>query len=47
MAGLELDLPLLWAAIIVLGVIMYVLLAGFDLGVGILFPYLGADQLVT
>ena len=41
MAGL--DLPLIWAAIIVLGVIMYVLLDGFDLGVGILFPYLGTD----
>jgi cytochrome d ubiquinol oxidase subunit II len=41
MAGL--DLPLIWAAIIVLGVIMYVLLDGFDLGVGILFPYLGSD----
>ena len=38
-----LDLPLIWAAIIVLGVIMYVLLDGFDLGVGILFPYLGSD----
>jgi cytochrome bd ubiquinol oxidase subunit II len=39
----EFDLPLIWAAIIVLGVIMYVLLDGFDLGVGILFPYLGSD----
>ncbi|MGH6902306.1 MAG: cytochrome d ubiquinol oxidase subunit II, partial [Geminicoccaceae bacterium] len=38
-----LDLPLIWAAIIVLGVIMYVLLDGFDLGVGILVPYLGSD----
>jgi cytochrome bd ubiquinol oxidase subunit II len=43
MTGFELDLPLLWAAIIVVGVIMYVLLDGFDLGVGILFPYLGSD----
>jgi cytochrome d ubiquinol oxidase subunit II len=43
MATLEFDLPLIWAAIIVLGVIMYVLLDGFDLGVGILFPYLGSD----
>ena len=43
MTGFELDLPLIWAAIIVLGVIMYVLLDGFDLGVGILFPYLGSD----
>jgi cytochrome bd ubiquinol oxidase subunit II len=43
MATLELNLPLIWAAVIVLGVIMYVLLDGFDLGVGILFPYLGSD----
>ena len=32
------DLPLIWSAIIALGVFMYVLLDGFDLGVGILFP---------
>lgn len=32
------DLPLLWAAIIAVGVIMYVVLDGFDLGIGILFP---------
>jgi cytochrome d ubiquinol oxidase subunit II len=43
MGTLAFDLPLIWAAIIVLGVIMYVLLDGFDLGVGILFPYLGSD----
>ena len=41
MAGL--DLPLVWAAIIVVGVVMYVLLDGFDLGVGILFPFLPTD----
>jgi cytochrome d ubiquinol oxidase subunit II len=34
-------LPVIWAGIIVLGVIMYVLLDGFDLGVGILFPFAG------
>ncbi len=33
------DLPLIWSAIIALGVFMYVLLDGFDLGVGILFPF--------
>jgi cytochrome bd ubiquinol oxidase subunit II len=44
MAELAIDLPLLWAAIIVVGVVMYVLLDGFDLGVGILFPFLPADQ---
>jgi cytochrome d ubiquinol oxidase subunit II len=34
------DLTLLCAAVIVLGVLMYVILDGFDLGVGILFPFL-------
>jgi cytochrome d ubiquinol oxidase subunit II len=38
------DLPLVWAAIIVIGVVMYVLLDGFDLGVGIIFPFLPTDQ---
>lgn len=33
----NIDLPLLWAGIISLGVLIYVLLDGFDLGIGILF----------
>ncbi|MFC4259077.1 cytochrome d ubiquinol oxidase subunit II [Marinobacter lacisalsi] len=33
------DLALIWAFIIGFGVIMYVLMDGFDLGVGILFPF--------
>ncbi|MDI5983251.1 cytochrome d ubiquinol oxidase subunit II [Halomonas sp. M4R5S39] len=33
------DLSLIWAVIIGFGVIMYVLMDGFDLGVGILFPF--------
>ncbi len=33
------DLALIWAAIIGFGIIMYVLMDGFDLGVGILFPF--------
>jgi len=37
------DLPLLWAAIIAFAVFMYVLLDGFDLGVGILFPTARGD----
>jgi len=32
------DLPLIWAAIIAIAVLAYVILDGFDLGVGILFP---------
>lgn len=33
-----LDLPLIWFAIIATAIFLYVLLDGFDLGVGILFP---------
>lgn len=33
------DLPLLWAVIILFGVMMYVVMDGFDLGIGILFPF--------
>ncbi len=32
------DLPLVWALIIGFGIIMYVLMDGFDLGIGILYP---------
>ena len=35
---MTLDLPLIWAAVIAVAVLLYVLLDGFDLGVGILFP---------
>jgi cytochrome d ubiquinol oxidase subunit II len=35
---MNLDLPLIWAGVIAVAVLMYVLLDGFDLGVGILFP---------
>lgn len=33
------DLPLVWGGIIALSIFLYVLLDGFDLGVGILFPF--------
>jgi cytochrome d ubiquinol oxidase subunit II len=36
---MTLDLPFIWAGIIALAVLMYVLLDGFDLGIGILFPF--------
>jgi cytochrome d ubiquinol oxidase subunit II len=32
------DLALIWAVIILFGVMMYVIMDGFDLGIGILFP---------
>jgi cytochrome d ubiquinol oxidase subunit II len=33
------DLPLMWAIIIGFGLMMYVIMDGFDLGIGILFPF--------
>lgn len=36
---MSIDLPLIWAGIIAFGLLMYVLLDGFDLGIGILFPF--------
>ena len=36
---MEWDLPLIWAGVIGLAVALYVILDGFDLGVGILFPF--------
>ena len=45
------DLPLIWAGIIGIAVAMYVILDGFDLGVGILFPFAHdereRDQMMT
>jgi cytochrome d ubiquinol oxidase subunit II len=35
------DLPVIWAAIIAFGLMMYVIMDGFDLGIGILFPFVG------
>lgn len=39
-----LDLPLIWGGIIALAIFLYVLLDGFDLGVGILFPFAPDDR---
>ena len=36
---MSLDLPLIWAGVIATAVLLYVLLDGFDLGIGILFPF--------
>ena len=35
---METDLAFVWAALIAFAVLAYVVLDGFDLGVGILFP---------
>ncbi|MCB2145005.1 MAG: cytochrome d ubiquinol oxidase subunit II [Deltaproteobacteria bacterium] len=39
-----LDLPLVWYALIGTAIFLYILLDGFDLGVGILFPFAPTDQ---
>jgi cytochrome bd ubiquinol oxidase subunit II len=40
---MSLDLPLIWAGLITFAVLAYVLLDGFDLGVGILFPFVKGE----
>src|SRR5690606_23211411 len=41
---MESALPYIWAGLLVLAVFMYVLLDGFDLGLGILFPFAPEDE---
>ena len=36
---MEIYLPVIWAVVIGIAVVMYVILDGFDLGIGILFPF--------
>ena len=38
------DLPLIWAIIIIFGIMMYVVMDGFDLGIGILFPFIQGEK---
>jgi cytochrome d ubiquinol oxidase subunit II len=41
---MELDLPFIWAGIIAFAVLAYVVLDGFDLGIGVIFPLLDDDR---
>ena len=41
---MESYLPVIWAAVIGFAVAMYVVVDGFDLGVGILFPFAGSEE---
>jgi cytochrome d ubiquinol oxidase subunit II len=41
---MEIDLAFIWAAIIAFAVLAYVVLDGFDLGVGILFPFVKENR---
>ncbi|MGZ3276208.1 MAG: cytochrome d ubiquinol oxidase subunit II [Caulobacteraceae bacterium] len=38
------DLPLIWAGVLAVAVLLYVVLDGFDLGIGILFPFAADDR---
>lgn len=38
------DLPLIWAIIILFGIMMYVIMDGFDLGIGILYPFFKSKE---
>lgn len=38
------DLPLVWAVIIMFGIMMYVVMDGFDLGIGILYPFFKSKE---
>ena len=38
------DLPFIWAIIIIFGIMMYVVMDGFDLGIGILFPFIKGES---
>lgn len=38
------NLPLIWGALIVFAIFLYVLLDGFDIGIGILFPFAPSDD---
>jgi cytochrome bd ubiquinol oxidase subunit II len=40
---MSLDLPLLFALVLAFGIALYVVMDGFDLGIGILFPFAPAD----
>ena len=43
MSNLEYTLPVIWALVIGVSVALYVLLDGFDLGIGILFPFFKSE----
>ena len=44
MNGVGIDLPIIWAVIILFGVMMYVVMDGFDLGIGLLFPFFASKD---
>ena len=44
MSNVEYILPIIWALLIGTGVALYIVLDGFDLGIGILFPFYPAES---
>ena len=38
------DLPTIWAGLLAIAIFIYVILDGFDLGIGIIFPFLDTDD---
>ncbi len=38
------DLPTIWAGLLALAIFIYVILDGFDLGIGLVFPFLKSDK---
>ena len=44
MTGIEYTVPVVWALLIGAAVALYIVLDGFDLGLGILFPFFHAEQ---
>jgi cytochrome d ubiquinol oxidase subunit II len=41
---MESSLPMIWAGLLAIAVFLYLLLDGFDLGLGILFPFVNKDE---
>lgn len=37
------DLPLIWFVIIIFSTLMYIVMDGFDLGIGILYPFVKSN----
>ncbi|HYG12802.1 MAG TPA: cytochrome d ubiquinol oxidase subunit II [Methylophilaceae bacterium] len=41
---MDFDLPFVWAVVILFAIMMYVVMDGFDLGIGILYPFFPHDE---
>lgn len=40
---MDIDLPLIWFVIIIFSTLMYIVMDGFDLGIGILYPFVKSN----